>query len=118
MTRDEAQALIEQHEGQRPASLDVFLEYVGMSEAEFMEIAMSHQVSPYAASTRRPCRPRQAVCRTSEAWDGRSWERRSVIAIVDYGMGNLRSVAKALEAIGEDAAHHVVAGRICAPPRI
>lgn len=46
MTRDDAKTLIERHEGKRPASLDVFLEYVGLTEAEFLEIAMSHQVSP------------------------------------------------------------------------
>ena len=47
MTREEARALIETHEGQRPASLDVFLDYVGMSEQEFLDVALSHQVSPY-----------------------------------------------------------------------
>ena len=59
MTRDQARTLIEQHEGQRPASLDVFLDYVGMTESEFLEIAMSHQVSPYVhdPSTIRPGAP-------------------------------------------------------------
>ena len=59
MTREEAKALIEQYAGQRPASLDVFLEYVGMDEAEFMAIAMSHQVSPYQhdPSAVRPGQP-------------------------------------------------------------
>jgi N-acetyl sugar amidotransferase len=47
MTREDAKALIERHEGHRPASLDVFLDYVGMTEQEFLDIAMSHQVSPY-----------------------------------------------------------------------
>lgn len=67
MTRDQARALIEQHEGQRPASLDVFLDYVGMTEAEFLEIAMSHQVSPYAhdPTTVRPGAPLD----DQESWD-------------------------------------------------
>ena len=47
MTRDEARAMIQQYEGKRPPSLDLFLEFVGLSEAEFLQIAMSHQVSPY-----------------------------------------------------------------------
>jgi hypothetical protein len=59
LTRDQARTLIEEHEGRRPASLDVFLDYVGMSEQEFLEIAMSHQVSPYVhdPATVTPGRP-------------------------------------------------------------
>ena len=38
MYRETRARLIEAHEGQRPASLDVFLEYVGIDEEEFMEI--------------------------------------------------------------------------------
>ncbi len=49
MTRDEALAYIEKYEGYRPASLDVFLKAMGMSEAEFNEIALRHVVSPHVA---------------------------------------------------------------------
>lgn len=45
--RDEGQRLIEEYEGKRPPSLDLFLEFVGLTEEEFLKIAMSHQVSPY-----------------------------------------------------------------------
>jgi len=47
MTRNEGQHLIEEYEGRRPPSLDIFLDFIGLTEAEFMEVAMSHQVSPY-----------------------------------------------------------------------
>lgn len=47
MTRNEGQHLIEDYEGKRPPSLDIFLDFIGMKEEEFMEVAMSHQVSPY-----------------------------------------------------------------------
>ena len=47
MSRQEALHLVESYEGTRPPSLDVFLEYVGLTEEEFLEIAMSHAVSPY-----------------------------------------------------------------------
>lgn len=47
MTREEAVALIQKYEGKRPPSLDLFLEYVGLSEEEFVRIALSHVVSPY-----------------------------------------------------------------------
>ena len=47
LTPEEGQKLVAEYEGKRPPSLDLFLDFIGMSEAEFMEIAMSHQVSPY-----------------------------------------------------------------------
>lgn len=47
LTRPEALEMIAAFEGKRPSSLDLFLEYVGLEEEEFMDIAMSHGVSPY-----------------------------------------------------------------------
>ncbi len=47
ISREEAQAMIRQFEGKRPASLDLFLEYIGLDEEEFYTIAASHQVSPW-----------------------------------------------------------------------
>ncbi len=45
--RDEAMKMIKEYEGKRPPSLDIFLSYVGLTEDEFMEISLSHAVSPY-----------------------------------------------------------------------
>ncbi|MDZ4838530.1 MAG: N-acetyl sugar amidotransferase [Bacteroidota bacterium] len=47
MSREDGMELLHQYEGKRPASLDLFLEFVGMTEEEFLKIAMSHSVSPY-----------------------------------------------------------------------
>ena len=47
MTRDEGLKMIEQYEGFRPASLDVFLKALDMSEEEFNRIALTHVVAPY-----------------------------------------------------------------------
>jgi N-acetyl sugar amidotransferase len=47
MSRHEALELVESWEGRRPASLDLFLELVGITEEDFLEIAMGHAVSPY-----------------------------------------------------------------------
>ena len=47
MAKEEGARLIAEYEGRRPPSLDLFLEFVGLSEAEFLDIAMSHQVTPY-----------------------------------------------------------------------
>ena len=47
MTKEEGAHLVAQYEGRRPPSLDLFLQFIGMTEPEFLEIAMSHQVTPY-----------------------------------------------------------------------
>tara|TARA_B100000674_G_scaffold455641_1_gene429570 strand:+ start:2667 stop:3917 length:1251 start_codon:yes stop_codon:yes gene_type:complete len=47
ISKEEAEEMIKNYEGKRPPSLDLFLEYVGISEEEFYEIAISHQVSPW-----------------------------------------------------------------------
>ncbi len=47
MSRDQALEIINKYENKRPPSLEIFLEYIGLSEKEFMEISLSHGVSPY-----------------------------------------------------------------------
>jgi N-acetyl sugar amidotransferase len=47
LTRSEGLRMIEQYDGKRPASLDAFLELVGLTEQEFTEIAMEHSVAPH-----------------------------------------------------------------------
>lgn len=47
MSKEDGNHLVETYEGRRPPSLDLFLDFVGLTEAEFLEIAMGHQVSPY-----------------------------------------------------------------------
>lgn len=47
MERAEGLKLIAQYEGKRPPSLDLFLDFVGLTEEEFLEIARSHEVSPH-----------------------------------------------------------------------
>lgn len=48
ISRDSALEMVQAFEGRRPPSLDIFLEYVGISEAEFNEIVIGHQVSPWS----------------------------------------------------------------------
>lgn len=45
ISRSDALELVKEYEGQRPHALDLFLEYTGLSESEFMEIAISHKIS-------------------------------------------------------------------------
>jgi len=68
MSRDEAMKLIEKYDGKRPASLDVFLEYLDMSEEEFMKIAMSHCVAPYKHDQKK-------TQKGEELWDQKLWHR-------------------------------------------
>jgi len=46
-TREEAVKLAEEYDGKRPASLDIFLQLLGISEAEFEDILMRQCVAPY-----------------------------------------------------------------------
>src|SRR5438477_469111 len=47
LTKEEGDRLVREYEGRRPPSLDLFLEFVGLTEQEFLDIAIGHQVSPY-----------------------------------------------------------------------
>jgi hypothetical protein len=39
--------MLSKYEGKKPASLEIFLDMVGLTESEFFEIAKSHTVSPW-----------------------------------------------------------------------
>jgi N-acetyl sugar amidotransferase len=45
--REQGLELVRKYEGKRPPSLDLFLKFVGLTEEEFLDIAMGHGVSPY-----------------------------------------------------------------------
>jgi N-acetyl sugar amidotransferase len=47
LSREEALRLIAAYDGKRPASLDLFMKYVGLDEETFADIALSHVVSPW-----------------------------------------------------------------------
>lgn len=84
LTRSEGIDIIKKYEGKRPPSLDLFLNYLGLTEQEFLEISLSHGVSPYVhdpASTqdgfklhdfenwpRYTCLPRSEVEPQLERW--------------------------------------------------
>jgi N-acetyl sugar amidotransferase len=76
MTKDEGEHLVAEYEGRRPPSLDLFLEFVGLTEEEFLEIAMSHQVTPYVHE------PDKTLPGTKTA-DFERWNRDGAMARVD-----------------------------------
>ena len=47
MTTDEARRINTEFDGQRPPSLEVFLEYMGLTEEEFNEIVVATEIPPY-----------------------------------------------------------------------
>lgn len=47
LTAEEGRRLVAEYEGRRPPSLDLFLEFTGLTEEQFLDVAMQHQVSPY-----------------------------------------------------------------------
>ncbi len=44
ISREDALKLVAEYEGKRPQALDLFLEYTGLNEEEFFEIALSHKL--------------------------------------------------------------------------
>ena len=55
MNREDAIKLVEQYDGKRPKALDIFLEYLEISEVEFMEIISPHVVSPFVMPDLKSC---------------------------------------------------------------
>lgn len=47
LDREAGAELVAQYDGKRPGSLDIFLDYLGIDEARFMEIVNDHVVSPH-----------------------------------------------------------------------
>lgn len=47
ISKKDAQEIVSRFEGVRPASLDIFLNYVGISEEEFNEIVLQHRIDPW-----------------------------------------------------------------------
>lgn len=70
MNREEALNLIEKYEGKKPKSLEVFLEYVGITEEEFNKIAIEQIIEP------NTCTPSELE-EGQEVWDQKLWYRES-----------------------------------------
>ena len=68
LSREEGLALMREYDGKRPASLDLFLDFVGISEAEFEEIARQHVVSPNTW-------PNEPLPHGEKTWDFETWDR-------------------------------------------
>jgi N-acetyl sugar amidotransferase len=70
LTREEGMGMVLENEGKRPASLEVFLEHVGLNEDEFNKIALSHAIAPY-----KPDMAKIRKDRGEKLWDQDQWDR-------------------------------------------
>ena len=68
MTREQAVKLVKEFDGKRPASLDVFLDYIGIDEPEFLRLALKNVVAPHQPDP-------AAIPRGPELPDQRLWDR-------------------------------------------
>ena len=110
ISREEAIELVRTYEGKVPRRyLEEYLEFVGMTEDEFYETLDSFTNKAIFVTDEHGRIVRdengEVIMKISPAEPEPAPEpsRRRVIAVVDYGMGNLRSVERALAAIGERA---------------
>ncbi len=69
ITRDEAMAFVKEIEGRRPASLEVFLEYVGITDEQFHAIVLRHVIAPS-----EPIDP-ETLPYGEKLWDQDGWFR-------------------------------------------
>lgn len=69
MTREEAMKFIEKYEGQKPKSLEVFLDYIGITEEEFNKIVLKHVIPPA-----KPIDPK-TLSEGTMLWDQDLWLR-------------------------------------------
>ena len=70
LSRDEGVKLVEQYDGKRPYALDLFLDYLGITEEQFHDIVKLHEVRPHETPACGDCQRCQTV-----PWDAEQWSR-------------------------------------------
>jgi len=71
ISREKAMELIKEYEHRKPASLEVFLEYLNLSEAEFNEICLKHLIPP------APLSDPETLPKGDRLWDQDLWYREN-----------------------------------------
>lgn len=59
LTRENGAQLVAEYDGRRPVALDLFLDFLGISELEFMRLVEPHVVAPHQLPSCEDCRARQ-----------------------------------------------------------
>lgn len=68
LNREEGMQLVAENDGKRPASLDLFLKYVGISEPQFNQIVSSHEIAPYKHDPSK-------IQHGKKLWDQDQWDK-------------------------------------------
>ncbi len=71
LSREKADELVKQYDGKRPAALDRFLEILGISEEQFMEIVARHAVAPHVVPKREDIESVDHAPKDFADWDRR-----------------------------------------------
>lgn len=71
LEREKGIELIKKYDGKKPAALTYFLEFLDLSEDEFIEIAMQHMVSPYQHEP-------DSVETGPLLWDQKMWDTTTI----------------------------------------
>ncbi len=71
LSREEGLELVKKYEGKKPASLEVFLEYLGITEEEFYQSALKNQIAPFKATLEELKNAKKG----EELWDQKTWYR-------------------------------------------
>ena len=71
ITKEKAEELVGKYDGKRPASLDVFLEYVGIDEEEFLNIVAKNVVAPHVWDKDKV----KSLPRGEKLYDQNQWDR-------------------------------------------
>jgi N-acetyl sugar amidotransferase len=72
LSREDAIKLIDEYEGKRPPSLDLFLDYIGLTEEEFVRVVATHEVSPWDGAA-------VPVALGRKTHDFDAWERKGAM---------------------------------------
>ena len=84
LTREAGEKLVEEYEGKKPASLPVFLDYVGIEENEFYKYALQNQVDPFSLTREQI----NLLGEGDELWDQKLWYKEKPCQKNCDGCGN------------------------------
>ena len=90
MTREEGEALVREFDGKRPPSLDLFLDYLQLTEEQFLGIAIKHEVSPWQFSPNRWSRAKKMP--DMDKWDRTRCRGPTIRASKSAARGDLTAV--------------------------
>lgn len=74
MSREEGEKLVAQYDGRRPAALDFFLEHLGITEEQYLDLVRPHVAAPWRMPSIEECQRRTTDWKPHDA---EAWPRES-----------------------------------------